>query len=83
MNQSTSCSQSSTTSSTHSTTLTQMLSMPNSKLYYLDPHTYEDPYLTIQNFTNEISPADIHIDSVIGGGKSKLFLMQPTQGHLT
>jgi hypothetical protein len=75
LNQSTSCSQhsstaESTTESTHSTTLTQMLSLQNnSKLYYLDPHTYEDPCLTIQNFTNEISPSDVHIDSVIGGGE--------------
>jgi hypothetical protein len=41
----------------------------NSKLYYVDPHTYEDPALAIQEFAQEISPLDIKIESVIGGGE--------------
>jgi serine/threonine protein kinase len=41
----------------------------SSKLYYVDPHTYEDPGLAVQQFANEIDPNDIKIESVIGGGE--------------
>lgn len=59
----------------------------NSKLYYVDPHTYEDPALAIQEFAQEISPLDIKIESVIGGGEfgdvCKGKLKTPTTGWST
>lgn len=65
-----SSSSSTTSSSSPSTTCTtsQILER-NSKLYYVDPHTYEDPALAIQEFAQEIQPLDIKIESVIGGGE--------------
>jgi hypothetical protein len=64
---STSSRMSSTSPSTTCTT-SQILER-TSKLYYVDPHTYEDPALAIQEFAQEISPLDIKIESVIGGGE--------------
>lgn len=67
---STSSRMSSTSPSTTCTTSSQILEHNrNSKLYYVDPHTYEDPALAIQEFAQEISPLDIKIESVIGGGE--------------
>ena len=61
---------STTSSSSPSTTCTTSQIMEqNSKLYYVDPHTYEHPVLAIQEFAQEISPVDIKIESVIGGGE--------------
>ena len=39
---------------------------------YVDPYTYEDPSLAVREFTKEIDASFITIESVIGGGKSKL-----------
>ena len=36
---------------------------------YVDPHTYEDPKLAICQFTREIDPSAITIESIIGGGE--------------
>lgn len=47
----------------------QQANSTSSKLYYVDPHTYEHPVLAIQEFAQEISPNDIKIESVIGGGE--------------
>jgi Eph receptor B1 len=62
---------STTSSSSPSTTCTtsQIMEQSNTKLYYVDPHTYEHPVLAIQEFAQEISPCDIKIESVIGGGE--------------
>jgi hypothetical protein len=63
---------STTSSSSPSTTCTTsqiMEQSSNSKLYYVDPHTYEHPVLAIQEFAQEIAPVDIKIESVIGGGE--------------
>jgi ephrin-B len=61
---------STTSSSSPSTTCTtSQIIENNSKLYYVDPHTYEDPALAIQEFAQEIAPLDIKIESVIGGGE--------------
>ena len=66
-----SSSSSSTTSTSPSTTCTtsQILEHTASKLYYVDPHNYEDPAIAIQEFAQEIAPLDIKIESVIGGGE--------------
>ena len=67
---SSSTSSSSSSSSSPSTTCTTSQIIENSsKLYYVDPHTYEDPALAIQEFAQEIAPLDIKIESVIGGGE--------------
>lgn len=58
----------SSTSPSTTCTTSQILER-TSKLYYVDPHTYEDPALAIQEFAQEISPLDIKIESVIGGGE--------------
>lgn len=42
---------------------------------YVDPDTYEDPTQAVHEFTKEIDPSRIHIERVIGAGKS-------TQLHL-
>ncbi|KAL5013620.1 hypothetical protein ScPMuIL_007890 [Solemya velum] len=36
---------------------------------YVDPHTYEDPNQAVREFTREIDPGHIIIESVIGGGE--------------
>ncbi|KAK3583424.1 hypothetical protein CHS0354_040400 [Potamilus streckersoni] len=36
---------------------------------YVDPHTYEDPNQAVREFTKEIDPSHITIESVIGGGE--------------
>ena len=41
-------------------------------LYYVDPHTYEDPARVVPHFAQEISPQHIKIESVIGGGRHRL-----------
>ena len=65
-----SSSSSTTSSSSPSTTCTtSQIIERNSKLYYVDPHTYEDPAIAIQEFAQEIAPLDIKIESVIGGGE--------------
>ncbi len=65
----------STTSSTSPSTTctTSQIIERNSKLYYVDPHTYEDPAIAIQEFALEIAPLDIKIESVIGGGKKSIY----------
>lgn len=67
-NTNTSCS-SSTSSSPSTICTTSQIIERESKLYYVDPHTYEDPTLAVQEFAQEISPLDIKIESVIGGGE--------------
>lgn len=44
---------------------------PNSGKYktYVDPTTYEDPYQALIEFTFDISPNDVFITQVIGGGE--------------
>ena len=75
INCSTNCSSNSSSSSTTSssspstTCTTSQIIERNSKLYYVDPHTYEDPAIAIQEFAQEIAPLDIKIESVIGGGE--------------
>ncbi len=70
INCSSNSSSSSTSSTSPSTTCTTSQIIENSsKLYYVDPHTYEDPALAIQEFAQEIAPLDIKIESVIGGGE--------------
>ncbi len=54
-------SSSSTTSSSPSTICTTSQIDRNNKLYYVDPHTYEDPAMVIQEFAQEISPVDIKV----------------------
>lgn len=36
---------------------------------YIDPHTYEDPTKVVSLFAKELSPSNIIIESVIGGGE--------------
>lgn len=36
---------------------------------YIDPHTYEDPTKVVSLFARELSPSNIIIESVIGGGE--------------
>jgi serine/threonine protein kinase len=36
---------------------------------YVDPHTYEDPTKAVNEFATELSPSNIIIESVIGGGE--------------
>ena len=36
---------------------------------YIDPHTYEDPTKVVSLFAKELAPANIIIESVIGGGE--------------
>ena len=40
---------------------------------YIDPDTYEDPSLAVQEFTKEIDPSRIRIERVIGAGKPKSY----------
>jgi hypothetical protein len=54
---------------TSSTTLERSTTCNSKLMYYVDPHTYEDPAMCIQEFAQEISPLDIKIESVIGGGE--------------
>ncbi|VEL12742.1 unnamed protein product [Protopolystoma xenopodis] len=42
------------------------------KSYYVDPTTYEDPSQAIQDFTKELDPSWVEIESVIGGGEYKI-----------
>jgi hypothetical protein len=65
---SSSSSSTASSSSPSTTCTTSQIIERNSKLYYVDPHTYEDPALAIQEFAQEIAPLDIKIESVIGGG---------------
>lgn len=37
---------------------------------YVDPDTYEDPTQAVHEFTKEIDPSRIHIERVIGAGRS-------------
>jgi len=72
INCSTNCSANSSSSSSSSpstTCTTSQIIERNSKLYYVDPHTYQDPHECIQEFAQEIAPLDIKIESVIGGGE--------------
>ncbi len=41
----------------------------NSTKSYIDPHTYEDPTKVVSLFARELSPSNIIIESVIGGGE--------------
>ena len=41
----------------------------NSCKTYIDPHTYEDPTKVISHFAKELSPTNIIIEQVIGGGE--------------
>ena len=38
---------------------------------YVDPHAYEDPGLAVRQFTREIEPSDITIDSILGKEKNE------------
>ncbi len=42
---------------------------PGNHQTYIDPHTYEDPTRVVGLFAKELSPSNIIIESVIGGGE--------------
>lgn len=62
-------SSSASSTSSPSTTCTTSHINDRSSKYFYDHHTYEDPAIAIQGFAQEISPNDIIIESVIGGGE--------------
>ncbi|PAA91664.1 hypothetical protein BOX15_Mlig010451g1 [Macrostomum lignano] len=45
------------------------LHLPQHLKSYVDPHTYEDPSLALQEFAKEIDASWIAIESVLGGGE--------------
>ena len=60
------CSAGTVSSSGGSSPIWPPLNLPKT---YIDPHTYEDPTKVVSLFARELSPSQIIIESVIGGGE--------------